>query len=241
MIQARINSVVYSIKPNISVLEACAFIGITIPRFCYYSILAVAGSCRMCLVEIENLEKPAASCVTQIEENMVIWTDTPFVKKARENILEFLLVNHPLDCPICDQAGECDLQDQTKLLGTDYSRFFLTKRTVEDKFCGPLIKTIMTRCIHCTRCVRYSEEISGSYTFGTLSRGVNTEIGGYTSHFFESEISGNVIDLCPVGALTAKPFAFKTRPWELRLSESIDLLSSFGSNIYVNVRPQSQV
>lgn len=236
MLTIKINSITFIIKSQISILEACNFVGIQIPRFCFHSLLSVAGNCRMCLVELENLEKPVASCVTEIEENMSIWTDSPFVKKARENVLEILLLNHPLDCPICDQAGECDLQDQTKLFGMDYTRFFLTKRTVSNKFCGSLIKTIMRRCIHCTRCVRYSEEIAGSYTFGTLSRGSKTEIGGYFSNIFESEISGNVIDLCPVGALTSRPYAFKTRPWELRLAETIDLTNSLGANIYVNFK-----
>jgi len=152
----------------------------------------------MCLVEIENLEKAVASCVTEIEEGMSIWVDTPFVKKSRENVLEALLLNHPLDCPICDQAGECDLQDQTKIFGSSYSRFFLKKKVVEDKSFGPLIKTIMTRCISCTRCVRYASEIAGIEYFGTLNRGVETEISSYKSKAFESEISGNVIDLCPV-------------------------------------------
>jgi len=190
----------------------------------------------MCLVEIENLEKAVASCVTEIEEGMSIWVDTPFVKKSRENVLEALLLNHPLDCPICDQAGECDLQDQTKIFGSSYSRFFLKKKVVEDKSFGPLIKTIMTRCISCTRCVRYASEIAGIEYFGTLNRGVETEISSYKSKAFESEISGNVIDLCPVGALTSKPYTFKSRPWELRLCESIDTTDSLGSNIYINYK-----
>eukprot|EP01040_Poterioochromonas_malhamensis_P012320 gene12320-34402_t len=190
----------------------------------------------MCLVEIENQEKPVASCVTEIDSNMCIGVDSPFVKKARQNVLESLLLNHPLDCPICDQAGECDLQDQAKEFGNSHSRFFYSKQTVEDKYCGPLIKTIMTRCISCTRCVRFADEIAGINFFGTLNRGVNTEIGSYVIKLFDSEISGNVIDLCPVGALTSKPYAFKSRPWELKVSDSIDVTDSIGSNIYVNYK-----
>jgi NADH-quinone oxidoreductase chain G len=236
MISIKINGLEFLSKPSISILEACKNVGITIPRFCYHEILSVSGNCRMCLVEIENIEKPVASCVTEVEENMSIRIDSAFVKKARENVLEALLLNHPLDCPICDQAGECDLQDQTKTFGSSHSRFFFNKKSSEDKYCGPLIKTIMTRCITCTRCVRYAEEIAGVNHFGTLNRGLGTEIGSYVSKMFESEISGNVIDLCPVGALTSKPYAFKARPWELRLSETIDTLDSLGSNIYVNYK-----
>ncbi len=236
MISIKINDFEFLVKPNISILEACKYAGINVPRFCYHETLSVSGNCRMCLVEIENLEKPIASCVTEVDEGMSIWVDTPFVKKARENVVEALLLNHPLDCPICDQAGECDLQDQTKTFGSSYSRFFFDKKGVEDKYCGPLIKTIMTRCITCTRCVRYAAEVAGVEFFGTLNRGGGTEIGAYVQKMFESEISGNVIDLCPVGALTSKPYAFKARPWELRLSESIDVTDSLGSNIYVNFK-----
>ena len=236
MILIKVNGLEFLSKPGISVLEACKNLGITIPRFCYHEILSVSGNCRMCLVEIENMEKPVASCVAEVEENMSIRVDSPFVKKARENVLEALLLNHPLDCPICDQAGECDLQDQAKTFGSSHSRFFFKKKTVEDKYCGPLIKTIMTRCITCTRCVRYAEEVAGVNYFGTLNRGVNTEIGSYIQKMFESEISGNVIDLCPVGALTSKPYAFRARPWELRLTESCDTTDSLGSNIYLNYK-----
>ena len=236
MISIKINDFEFLVRPNISVLDACKYAGINVPRFCYHETLSVSGNCRMCLVEIENLEKPLASCVAEVEEGMSIWVDTPFVKKARENVVEALLLNHPLDCPICDQAGECDLQDQTKTYGSSYSRFFFEKTSSEDKYCGPLIKTIMTRCITCTRCVRYAAEVAGVEFFGTINRGNGTEIGAYVSKMFESEISGNVIDLCPVGALTSKPYAFKARPWELRLTESIDITDSLGSNIYVNFK-----
>jgi NADH-quinone oxidoreductase chain G len=193
----------------------------------------------MCLVEVADgrTPKPVSSCTYPVSmENMQIFTDTPLVKKARENVVETLLLNHPLDCPICDQGGECDLQDQTKSWGSDYSRFFFNKRGVEDKNCGPLIKTIMTRCIHCTRCVRFGTEIAGVDYMGTMNRGTSTEIGSYVSKMFNSEISGNVIDLCPVGALTSKPYAFKARPWELRSTETVDLTDSTGSNIYVNFK-----
>lgn len=236
MITIKINNLEFLVKSNLSVLEACKFLGYTIPRFCYHENLSISGNCRMCLVEIEGSEKPVASCVTDVEDGMSIWLNTAFVKKARENLLEILLINHPLDCPICDQAGECDLQDQAKNFGNDYSRLFQSKTTVEDKNCGPLIKTIMTRCIHCTRCVRFGDEIAGLGFLGTLNRGSSTEIGSYLSKMFESEISGNVIDLCPVGALTSKPYAFKARPWELRLTESIDLTDGVGSNTYINYK-----
>lgn len=236
MINIKINDFEFLVKPHISILDACKYAGINIPRFCYHETLSISGNCRMCLVEIEGLEKPLASCVAEVDEGMSIWVDTPFVKKARENVIETLLLNHPLDCPICDQAGECDLQDQTKNYGSSYSRFFFKKKGVEDKYCGPLIKTIMTRCITCTRCVRYAAEVAGVEFFGTINRGSGTEIGAYLPKIFDSEISGNVIDLCPVGALTSRPYAFKARPWELRLTESIDITDSFGSNIYVNYK-----
>lgn len=236
MIEIKINNVNFLVKKNISILEACKYVGITIPRFCYHETLSVAGNCRMCLVEVENNPKPISSCTRPVENNMAIYVDTPLVKKARENVIETLLLNHPLDCPICDQGGECDLQDQTKMFGNDSSRFFFNKRGVEDKNCGPLIKTIMTRCIHCTRCVRFGTEIAGVDYLGTLNRGTSTEIGSYTTKTFASEISGNVIDLCPVGALTSKPYAFKARPWELKITETIDVTDSSGSNIYVNFK-----
>ena len=236
MVNIKINNIEFLVKENMSVLEACKYVGIQIPRFCYHETLSVAGNCRMCLVEIEKTPKPVSSCTLPISSEMQIYVNTPLVKKARENVIETLLLNHPLDCPICDQGGECDLQDQAKLFGGDYSRFFLDKRGVEDKYCGPLIKTIMTRCIHCTRCVRFGSEIAGIDYLGTLNRGGSTEIGGYISKMFNSEISGNVIDLCPVGALTSMPYRFKARPWELRSNESIDLTDSTGSNIYVNFK-----
>ena len=236
MLNIVVNGQHFEIKSGISILDACKSLGVLIPRFCYHETLSIAGNCRMCLVEVEGLEKPIASCLTEISENMVIYTDSPFAKRAREGVIEALLLNHPLDCPICDQAGECDLQDQTKMFGSNYSKFFSNKRGVEDKDCGPLIQTIMTRCIHCTRCVRFASEIAGVDFLGTFNRGSATEIGGYSASFFDSEISGNVIDLCPVGALTSKPFAYRARPWELRVNETIDISDSTGSNVYVHFK-----
>eukprot|EP00596_Hydrurales_sp_CCMP1899_P001021 CAMPEP_0119042706 /NCGR_PEP_ID=MMETSP1177-20130426/16096_1 /TAXON_ID=2985 /ORGANISM="Ochromonas sp, Strain CCMP1899" /LENGTH=291 /DNA_ID=CAMNT_0007009681 /DNA_START=74 /DNA_END=949 /DNA_ORIENTATION=- len=232
----KVNNVNFWVKSGMSVLEACKYVGINIPRFCYHETLSVAGNCRMCLVEVGKSPKPVASCALPISNGMVVYTDTPLVKKARETIVESLLSNHPLDCPICDQAGECDLQDQTKIFGSSYNRMYYGKRKVEDKNCGSLIKTVMTRCIHCTRCVRFASEIAGVNYFGTLNRGDSTEIGDYASGIFDSEVSGNVIDLCPVGALTSKPYAFKARPWEIRITESIDLTDSFGANIYIHTK-----
>ncbi len=212
MFEITINDQTVLVPKGSTVLEACRFVGIDIPRFCYHDRLSVAGNCRMCLVEIEKTPKPIASCAMPVTHQMVVYTDTPLVKKARENVLETLLLNHPLDCPICDQGGECDLQDQTREYGSDYTRFYTAKRAVEDKYCGPLIKTIMTRCIHCTRCVRYAAEVAGVDILGTLNRGGHTEIGAYLTRVFQTEIAGNVIDLCPVGALTSKVYAFKARP-----------------------------
>jgi len=236
MVLIKINSFHFFIDPNRSIMEACQFMGINLPRFCYHEILSVAGNCRMCLVELEKSPKPVVACTMPILNNMSIYTESPLVKKARENILELLLINHPLDCPICDQGGDCDLQDQTKLVGGDSSRFFNKKRSVENKFFGFFIKTIMNRCIHCTRCVRFSDELTDSPVFGTLNRGGNTEIGSYAQSLFNSEISGNIVDLCPVGALTFKTYAFKARPWELRTQETIDCTDGFGSNILVNFK-----
>lgn len=233
MITVNINNIKVQVKENTTVLQACNSINIDIPKFCFQENLEIAGNCRMCLVEITNSPKPVASCAMPVMNGMQIYTNTPLVKKARESILEFLLINHPLDCPICDQGGECDLQDQTLQFGSTNSRYHDLKRSVEDKNCGPFIKTIMTRCIHCTRCVRFSNEICGVDNLGTTGRGNHTEISFYVQQIFKSEFSGNVIDLCPVGALTSKVFAFKARPWELKKFETIDVLDSIGSNIIV--------
>jgi len=219
-----------------TVLQACEAAGREIPRFCYHERLTIAGNCRMCLVEQEKAPKPIASCAMPAAEGMVIHTDTPKVKKAREGVMEFLLINHPLDCPICDQGGECDLQDQAMGYGRGFTRFDENKRAVTEKYMGPLIKTVMTRCIHCTRCVRFAEEVAGVEEIGAIGRGENLQITSYLEKAVTSEVSGNVIDLCPVGALTSKPYAFEARPWELKKTESIDVMDAVGTNIRVDAR-----
>ncbi len=226
-----INGKTIEVDEGITVLQACEQAGIEIPRFCYHERLSIAGNCRMCLVEMENSIKPVASCAMPVAEGMKIKTDSEMVVKARKGVMEFLLINHPLDCPICDQGGECDLQDQAMAYGKGLSRFIEDKRAVKDKHLGPLIKTHMTRCIHCTRCVRFSEEVAGNHQLGTVGRGENTEITSYLEKTIDSELSGNVIDLCPVGALTSKPYAFVARPWELKKTNSIDVFDAVGSNI----------
>ncbi|RKP06925.1 NADH dehydrogenase subunit [Thamnocephalis sphaerospora] len=226
------------IEQGAALIQACEKAGVDIPRFCYHERLAVAGNCRMCLVEVERSPKPVASCAFPAAPGMKIKTDTPLVKKAREGVMEFLLANHPLDCPICDQGGECDLQDQSVRYGADRGRFseFVGKRAVEDKNFGPLIRTEMTRCIHCTRCVRFANEVAGAVELGTSGRGNDMQIGTYVEKMIDSEMSGNVIDLCPVGALTSKPYAFTARPWELRNTESVDVMDAVGSSIRVDSR-----
>lgn len=211
MISVNINNIKYRVPKYLTIFQACDYLGITIPHFCYHDKLSIAGNCRMCLIEENKSLKPLASCAININENMRIFTNTELVKKSREGVLEFLLANHPLDCPICDQGGECDLQDQSIIFGGDRGRFYEIKRSVEDKNCGPLIKTVMNRCIHCTRCVRFSQEITGTNSLGVTGRGSSMEIGFYIESFINSELSGNVIDLCPVGALTSKPYAFMAR------------------------------
>ena len=212
MISLKINGSTFLVKSSISVLEACKFVGVEVSRFCYHELLSISGNCRMCLVELDKSPKPVASCVTLVTPGMQVFVSTPFVKKARELVVEMLLINHPLDCPICDQGGECDLQDQSVVFGSDRGRFYEFKRSVEDKDCGPLIKTIMNRCIHRTRCVRFSNEVAGVNILGVTGRGSKMEIGFYIENLMNSELSGNVIDLCPVGALTSKPFSFTSRP-----------------------------
>jgi len=228
------------VDPGTTVLQAAAMVGVEIPRFCYHDRLSIAGNCRMCLVEVEKSAKPVAACAMPVMNGWKVHTNSDFTRKAREGVMEFLLVNHPLDCPICDQGGECDLQDQSMAFGTDRSRFtdgdIGGKRAVEDKNIGPLIKTIMTRCIHCTRCVRFSSEVAGVEDLGTTGRGNNMQIGTYVEKMIMSELSGNVIDLCPVGALTSKPYAFMARPWETRKTESVDVMDGVGSNIIVTHR-----
>ena len=224
------------VKNGTSVLQACELAGKEIPRFCYHERLSVAGNCRMCLVELEKAPKPIASCSMPAADGMVIHTNTPEIRKAREGVMEFLLINHPLDCPICDQGGECDLQDQAMAYGKDHSRFHENKRAVKEKYMGPLIKTIVTRCIHCTRCVRFATEVAGIENLGAIGRGENTEITTYLEKAIPTELSGNLIDLCPVGALTSKPYAFTARSWELRKTESVDVHDSVGSNIRIDCR-----
>ncbi|MEM7270754.1 MAG: NADH-quinone oxidoreductase subunit NuoG, partial [Pseudomonadota bacterium] len=228
-----------------TLLQACEVAGKEIPRFCYHERLSIAGNCRMCLVEVKGgPPKPAASCAMQVRDMRPgpegqppeIFTNTPMVKKAREGVMEFLLINHPLDCPICDQGGECDLQDQAMAYGVDFSRFREAKRAVEDINLGPLVGTQMTRCISCTRCVRFTTEVCGITQMGQTGRGEDAEIASYLNAALESELQGNVVDLCPVGALTNKPYSFNARPWELKKTESIDVMDALGSNIRVDVR-----
>ncbi|KAK1998358.1 NADH dehydrogenase [Colletotrichum falcatum] len=227
-----------SVEAGSALIQACEKAGVTIPRYCYHEKLAIAGNCRMCLVEVERAPKPVASCAWPVQPGMVVKTNSPITHKAREGVMEFLLANHPLDCPICDQGGECDLQDQSMRYGGDRGRFHEIggKRAVEDKNIGPLIKTSMNRCIHCTRCVRFSNDVAGAPEMGSFGRGNDIQIGTYLEQNLDSELSGNVIDLCPVGALTSKPYAFRARPWELKHSESIDVLDGLGSNIRVDSR-----
>ncbi|XP_058665886.1 NADH-ubiquinone oxidoreductase 75 kDa subunit, mitochondrial [Ammospiza caudacuta] len=224
------------VNPGTTVLQACEKAGVQIPRFCYHDRLSVAGNCRMCLVEIEKAPKPVAACAMPVMKGWNILTNSEKSRKAREGVMEFLLANHPLDCPICDQGGECDLQDQSMMFGSDRSRFRESKRAVEDKNIGPLVKTIMTRCIQCTRCIRFASEVAGVDDLGTTGRGNEMQVGTYVEKMFMSELSGNIIDICPVGALTSKPYAFTARPWETRKVESIDVLDAVGSNIVVSTR-----
>ena len=231
-----IDGIEVEVADGITVLQACEQIGIEIPRFCYHERLTVAGNCRMCLVEMERAPKPVASCAMPVGEGMVITTNSPAVKKMRQGVMELLLINHPLDCPICDQGGECDLQDQAVGYGWDRSRFMEDKRSVKDKTFGPLIKAMMTRCIHCTRCIRFSSEIAGVPEMGTTGRGEHMEVGTYIEKALTSELSGNMIDLCPVGALTSNPYSFDTRPWELKKTESVDVMDAVGSAIRVDTK-----
>ncbi len=229
-----VNGRTLDVPEGATILQATEQAGVEVPVFCYHSRLAVAGNCRMCLVEVEGCPKPIASCAMPVTDNMVVRTDSKMVQKAREGALEFLLINHPLDCPICDQGGECDLQDVTVAYGAGNSRFLENKRAVKDKNMGPLISTSMNRCIHCTRCVRFSHDVAGAPEMGLVGRGENAEITTYLEGLLDSEMSGNIIDLCPVGALTSKPYAFQARPWELKKTESIDVMDAVGSAIRVD-------
>ncbi len=238
LINIKINNKEIQVDKNLTVMQACEIAGEEIPRFCYHDKLSIAGNCRMCLVEIEKAPKLVSSCTMPLMDGMSIITNSEKVKAGRKGVMEFLLINHPLDCPICDQGGECDLQDQAMYYGFDKSRYQENKRAVDNKNMGPLVNTIMTRCIHCTRCVRFATEVAGVPELGMLGRGENAEITTYLEQSITSELSGNVIDLCPVGALTSKPYQFKARPWELKRTDSIDIFDAVGSNIRIDSRAQ---
>ena len=231
-----IDGIDVDVDEGLTVLQACEIAGVEIPRFCYHERLSIAGNCRMCLVEMERAPKPIASCAMPVGDGMVITTNSETIINARKGVMEFLLINHPLDCPICDQGGECDLQDQAMSFGGDRSRYGEAKRAVNDKDLGPLVSTVMTRCIHCTRCIRFATEVAGVPELGATGRGEHMEVGTYVEKALSSELSGNIIDLCPVGALTSKPYAFNARSWELKKTESIDVMDALGSNIRVDTR-----
>ena len=234
MAKVKINGNDIEVADGLTILQACEEAGLEIPRFCYHDRLSIAGNCRMCLVDVEGSPKPVASCAMPINDGMSIHTNTQSVKKAREGVMEFLLINHPLDCPVCDQGGECDLQDQTVAFGPENSRFEENKRSVDEKHMGPLIKTYMTRCIHCTRCIRFADEVAGVNQLGAVNRGENMEITTYLEKSIDSELSANIVDLCPVGALTSKPYQFEARPWELKKTQTIDVMDGVGSNVRVD-------
>src|SRR5690554_6250111 len=245
MARLKVDGIEVEVPDHYTLLQAAEEAGAEIPRFCFHERLSIAGNCRMCLVEVKGgPPKPAASCAMGVRdlrpgpngEPPEIFTKSPLVKKAREGVMEFLLINHPLDCPICDQGGECDLQDQAMAYGMGGSRFVENKRAVDEKYLGPLIRTFMTRCIHCTRCVRFMSEIAGVHELGLAGRGEDAEITTYLEHGMLSELSANVNDLCPVGALTHRPWAHTARPWELRKTETVDVMDAVGSNIRVDSR-----
>src|SRR5450631_1115122 len=232
------------VPPEYTLLQACEAAGAEIPRFCFHERLSIAGNCRMCLIEVQGIPKPQASCAMGVKDlapnkdgtPKILSTKTPMVKKAREGVMEFLLINHPLDCPICDQGGECDLQDQAMAYGVDASRYQENKRAVEEKYIGPLVKMIMTRCIQCTRCIRFAAEVAGVPELGAIGRGEDMEITTYLEQAMTSELQSNVVDLCPVGALTSKPYAFAARAWELNKTQSIDVMDALGSAIRIDTR-----
>ena len=237
MPKVTVDGVELDVPQGATVLQACEMAGKEIPRFCYHERLSIAGNCRMCLVEVSpGPPKPQASCALPTAEGQVIKTDSPMVKKAREGVMEFLLINHPLDCPICDQGGECDLQDQSVAYGRGATRYDENKRAVTEKYMGPIVKTVMTRCIQCTRCVRFAEEVAGVEDIGAIYRGENMQITSYLEHAVASELSGNIVDLCPVGALTSKPYAFEARPWELTKTLGIDMMDAVGTNVRIDSR-----
>jgi len=233
----KVDGVEVEVPAGATVLQACEIAGKEIPRFCYHERLSIAGNCRMCLVEVKpGPPKPQASCALPAADKQEIFTNSPMVKNAREGVMEFLLINHPLDCPICDQGGECDLQDQSLAYGRGQSRYDENKRAVTEKYMGPIVKTVMTRCIQCTRCIRFAEEVAGVEEIGAIGRGEDMQIVSYLEHAVTSELSGNVVDLCPVGALTSKPYAFEARPWELRKTLTIDVMDAVGTNIRLDSR-----
>src|SRR5881392_2924227 len=237
MPKVTVDGVEIEVPQGATVLQACELAGKEIPRFCYHERLSIAGNCRMCLVEVApGPPKPQASCALPAAEGQAIKTDTPMVKKALEGVMEFLLINHPLDCPICDQGGECDLQDQAMAYGRSFTRYEENKRAIEDKYMGPVIKTSMTRCIQCTRCVRFAAEVAGVPEMGATGRGEDMEITTYLEQALTSELQGNLVDICPVGALTSKPYAFAARPWELGKTQSVDVMDGVGSAIRVDTR-----
>ncbi|MBV8094711.1 MAG: NADH-quinone oxidoreductase subunit G, partial [Acetobacteraceae bacterium] len=236
MPKVTVDGIEVEVAAGSTALQACELAGKEIPRFCYHERLSIAGNCRMCLVEVEKAPKPIASCAYPVADGMVIKTDTPMVRNGRRGVMEFLLINHPLDCPICDQGGECDLQDQAVAFGFDKSRYREPKRAVKDKYLGPLVKTVMTRCIHCTRCIRFCAEVAGVPDLGATGRGESMEVGTYIERAIDSELSGNLIDICPVGALTSAPYAFIARPWELKKTDGIDALDAVGTNIRIDCR-----
>ncbi|MBD8679024.1 NADH-quinone oxidoreductase subunit NuoG [Sphingomonas sp. CFBP 13720] len=237
MPKVKVDGIEVEVPQGATVLQACEAAGKEIPRFCYHERLSIAGNCRMCLVEVKpGPPKPQASCALPAADNQEIRTDSAMVKAAREGVMEFLLINHPLDCPICDQGGECDLQDQSVAYGRGVSRYDENKRAVTEKYMGPIVKTIMTRCIQCTRCIRFAEEVAGVEEIGAIYRGENMQITSYLEQAVTSELSGNVVDLCPVGALTSKPYAFEARPWELKKTLSIDVMDAVGTNIRLDSR-----
>ncbi|HTW27008.1 MAG TPA: NADH-quinone oxidoreductase subunit NuoG [Acetobacteraceae bacterium] len=236
MAKLTIDGIEVEVPNGSALIQACEAAGREIPRFCYHDRLSIAGNCRMCLVEVEKAPKPVASCAYPVADGMVVKTDSPMVRQARRGVMEFLLINHPLDCPICDQGGECDLQDQAFSYGRDHSRYLENKRAVKDKYLGPLVKTVMTRCIQCTRCIRFSAEIAGVPELGATARGEDMEVTTYVERALTSELSGNLIDICPVGALTSKPYAFVSRPWELKKTDSVDVLDALGTAIRIDAR-----
>src|SRR3569623_228135 len=236
MVNIEIDGIPIKANNGAMIIEAADEVGIPIARFCYHKKLSVAANCRMCLVEVDKAAKPLPACATPVTEGMKVMTRSPRALDAQRGTMEFLLINHPLDCPICDQGGECDLQDQSLAYVRGHSRYTENKRAVTEKYMGPIVKTVMTRCIQCTRCIRFAEEVAGVEEIGALYRGEDMQITSYLEGAVTSELSGNVVDLCPVGALTSKPYAFAARPWELKKTESVDVMAALGSANRVDVR-----